>query len=117
MNTFNRTKLYTAIYCALGIAALGAFSTSVNATEIPPSETVRFGDLNISHMEGAKVLYGRIHAAARKVCKQSGGTDPVLRLADKACIETAVDDAVRKVNAPVLTALRFGNEPIRLANK
>jgi hypothetical protein len=32
-------------------------------------------------------------------------------------METAVDDAVRKVNAPVLTALRFGNDPIRLANK
>ena len=117
MNTSIRTKLNTAIYCALGIAALGAFSISVNATEVPPSQTVRFSDLNIKNLEGAKVLYSRIHAAARKVCKLSAGTDPILRGGAQACIDTAINDAVHKVNAPLLTALRFGSDPVRLASK
>jgi UrcA family protein len=117
MNTSIRTKLYSAVYCALGIGALGAFSTSANATEVPPSKIVRFSDLNITNIEGAKVLYSRIHAAARKVCQLSAGTDPFLRLGAKTCIDTAIDNAVRKVNAPVLTALHFGSDSIRLASK
>lgn len=116
MNTSVRTRIYTAVYCAFGIGALGAFSTSVNA-EDQPSQTVRFSDLDITKAEGAKVLFGRIHAAARNVCKHSAGGDPFLRLGEQSCIETAIDNAVRKVNAPVLTALRFGNSPVRLANK
>lgn len=115
MNTPIRTKLYTAICCAF--VALGAFSTSVEATEDVPSKTVRFNDLDITKTAGAKALYGRIRAAARDVCELSTGNDPIMRAALSACIETAIDKAVRKVNAPALTALRFGSDPVRLASK
>jgi hypothetical protein len=40
----------------------------------------------------------------------------VLRVAEKACVDTAIDNAVRKVDAPALTSLRFGGD-IRLASK
>ena len=119
MNTTIRTKLYTAIYCALGTAAFCAVSTSVEAAEEgAPSKTVRFSDLNISNPAGAKVLYGRIRVAAREVCELSAGRDPIQRMAVHACIETAIDNAVKKVDAPALTALRFGgNGDTRLASK
>lgn len=119
MNTTIRTKAYTAIYCALGLAALCTLSTSVEAAEEGvPSKTVRFNDLNISNPAGAKVLYGRIRVAARDVCGLSAGSDPIQRLAVHACIEEAIDNAVKKVDAPALTALRFGGKgDVRLASK
>jgi UrcA family protein len=93
-----------------------ALSPSVKA-EDAPSKTVRFSDLDITKSDGAKVLYGRIRAAARSVCESSTGTDPILRVAIKACIEKAVDKAVKDVNAPMLTRLRFGSTDVQLASK
>lgn len=117
MNTTIRTKIYTAIACVMGTAALcTALSTSVEA-EDAPHKTVRFSDLDITKSDGAKVLYTRIRAAAQDVCEISSGSDPILRLAVKGCIEKAVDKAVKDVNAPMLTYLRFGTTDVRLASK
>jgi UrcA family protein len=115
MNRTIRTKLYTAIYCTLGTGAL--CSASVQAAEDVPSKTVKFADLNITSQAGAKALYGRIRAAAQDVCHDSSGGDPILRLAVRACIEKAIDKAVKDVNSPVLTSLRFGSGDVRLASK
>jgi UrcA family protein len=117
MNTTIRTKIYTAISCLMGTAALcTALSTSVEA-EDAPHKTVRFNDLDITKSDGAKVLYSRIRAAARDVCEMSTGSDPILRAAISRCIDKAVDKAVRDVNAPMLTYLRFGTSDVRLASK
>ncbi|HXA35643.1 MAG TPA: UrcA family protein [Steroidobacteraceae bacterium] len=117
MNRTIRTKLHTAIYCTLGAAALCIASASVQAEEALPSKTVQFADLNITSEAGAKVLYSRIRAAARDVCHDSSGGDPILRLGVSACIAKAVDKAVKDVNSPVLTSLRFGSGDVRLASK
>jgi UrcA family protein len=117
MNTTIRSKIYTAISCVMGAAALStALSASVKA-EDAPTKTVRFSDLDITKSDGAKVLYSRIRAAARNVCELSTGTDPILRMAIKGCIEKAVDKAVKDVNAPMLTQLRFGSTNVQLASK
>jgi len=117
MNTSIRTKIYTAISCVISAAALGTvLSTSVEAEDVP-SKTVRFSDLDITKSDGAKVLYSRILAAARDVCALSTGSDPILRPAVKGCIDKAVDKAVKDVNAPLLTQLRFGGTDVRLASK
>ena len=117
MNTSIRTKVYTAISCVMGTAALcTALSTSVEAEDVP-SKTVRFSDLDITKSDGAKALYSRIRAAARDVCELSTGTDPIQRMAIKGCIEKAVDKAVKDVNAPMLTQLRFGSTDVHLASK
>jgi UrcA family protein len=119
MNKIIRTKLYAAICCAVGTASMGALCTAAQATEQdPPSKTVKFTDLNIQTPEGASVLYQRIRVAARDVCELSFGSDPVFTLAEGACIDAAIDKAVKKVNAPYLTALRFGGAtPVRVASK
>jgi UrcA family protein len=117
MNTINRTKAGAVIYCILGMAAMG-FTAAQAADDIPPSKTVKFADLNIHTPEGAKALYQRIRVAAADVCDASIGSDPVVRQAMRSCVDTAIDDAVKKVNAPYLTALRFGeNTNVRLASK
>lgn len=118
MTTTTGKKLFTAIACVLGTAALSVLAPSVQAAEQdPPSKTVHFADLNIQSPEGAKALYGRIRAAAQAVCQGSIGSDPVLREATHACLDKAIDNAVKKVDAPYLTALRFGGSNVRLASK
>jgi len=119
MNTI-RTKLYAAICVLFGSAAVGTPWTSAQASEqTPPTKTVKFSDLDIQTVEGAKILYHRIRLAADKVC-ESLGSDPGMREAMPHCVNTAIDNAVKKVNAPYLTALRFGNGNngnVRLASK
>ena len=118
MNATNHTKVKAAIYCTFGAAVLGALWTTVQATEPEvPTKTVRFADLNLETPNGAKALYHRLRVAAREVCEQSVGSDPIMSPAVRGCIDQAIDNAVRKVNAPYLTALRFGNGDVRLASK
>jgi UrcA family protein len=117
MNTSIRTRIYTAISCLMSTAALcTALSTTAEAEDVP-SKIVKFNDLDITTPDGAKVLYKRIRAAARDVCDVSTGNDPIMRTATKVCIDQAVDNAVKRVNAPMLTYLRFGSSDVRLASK
>jgi UrcA family protein len=117
MNTSIRTKIYTAISCLMSTAALcSALSTTAVAQDVP-HKTVKFNDLDITTPDGAKVLYKRIRAAARDVCEVSTGNDPIMRIGTKVCIDKAVDKAVKDVNAPMLTYLRFGSSDVRLASK
>jgi UrcA family protein len=112
-----RTGLYRTIFCALGFAALGTVSASAQADGLP-SKRVQFADLNVDSPEGAKTLYGRIRGAAKEVCALSIGSDPIERVAAHACIESAINKAVKEVNVPALTALRFGSSgDVRLASK
>ena len=65
------------------------------------SETVKFQDLNIDTSAGVQALYGRIHAAAKRVCSQS---DAVQQPSANACAKKAEADAVQKLSFPQLTA-------------
>jgi UrcA family protein len=74
---------------------------SAFADEQVRSERVKFADLNIETPEGVQALYGRIHAAAKRVCSES---DPVLKAAENVCISNADSNAIAKLNLPQLTA-------------
>jgi UrcA family protein len=116
MNKSIRLTLYTALCCALGTAALGGLATAGTAEEDLPTKIVRFDDLDIAKPAGAKVLYHRIQAAAFEVCRGPSGREFQLMGRDHACIEQAIDAAVRSVDSAALTELRFGSE-FRLASK
>jgi len=112
-----RTKLYAAVCVLFGSAAVGAPWTSAQASkQTVVTKTVKFADLDVHTVEGAKILYHRIRAAAQQVCLPPVGYS-MLREPMPQCVNTAIDDAVKKVNAPYLTALRFSNGTIHLASK
>src|SRR5579859_2866518 len=69
------------------------------------TETVRFSDLKMDTPTGVQTLYGRIHAAAVRVCAQ---TDPVMRLAAHVCLGKAEARAIQALNLPQLTAYYQG---------
>ena len=71
-----------------------------------PSITVGYAELNISNPQGLAVLYTRIKSAARSVCGYDPSPKELSRArVSKACYLSAVDDAVRQINRPTLTAL------------
>lgn len=110
--------------CSL-ILALASSSTLVAASAAhaqsdmeTTSVTVRYGDLDVDHSDGAKVLLQRIRVASVRAC---GGApdvrDPTQRANYDECRDTAVRDAVALVHSPVLTAMA-GEEAIeRLASR
>jgi UrcA family protein len=74
--------------------------SNAHANDQVRSETVKFADLDLSTPAGAEALYGRIHAAARRVCDLSPAWPTVVN----ACMRKAESEAVGKVNAPLLIA-------------
>ena len=107
VKTLNRTVLAyaTALWLACALVASNAY-----ADDQARSETVKFGDLNVSTPAGAEALYGRIHAAAWRVCQQPAGELAGAR----SCMKKAESDAIGKVNIPLLTAFyqsKTGTQP------
>ncbi len=115
MNTTNQSKLRAAIYGLYGAASLCAVQTAGAAIDSMPTRIVSYADLDISKPAGAKALYRRIAAAAQQVCvldiKDLGAAQR-----DRACIQQAVDTAVKGVNSAALTDVR-STTPIHLAGK
>ena len=105
----NRTIL---AYLAVLWLACGLAVSSAQAGDAR-SETVKFGDLNLNSQAGVEALYGRIHAAARRVCEQPAGEQAAL----KGCMAKAERQAIGKVNNSSLTAFyqkKTGSEPLTI---
>jgi UrcA family protein len=101
MNSNTKTGNRTILSCAAAMwLACGLFASNAHADDQVRAETVKFADLNLSTQAGVEALYGRIHAAARRVCEQPAGE----LAAVGPCMAKAVSQAIGKVNAPLLTA-------------
>ncbi len=72
---------------------------------ITKSQVVRYGDLNLSSDEGVRALYHRIRKAARKVCTEANDSVQLQQRSFRVCVDSAVANAVDKVNRPALTAM------------
>jgi UrcA family protein len=98
------------ILAAAGILALG--STAISGTALASEPTaasttnwsvsypVRYSDLDVSTMEGAKTLYLRVRYAAETLCESAATWG---KKEGEACVNKAVNDAVARIDAPVLT--------------
>jgi UrcA family protein len=94
---------------AAGFFALSYAASSANAADQPTvaevsrervTYPVGYSDLDMSKVKGAKVLYLRIRYAAETLC-QSAATWG--KKEGEACVRKAIDDAVARVNVPLLT--------------
>ena len=117
MNTTIQNTLRAATFFLCGALTLGALQASAGATtdEAPPSQRVSYADLDISKPAGAKVLYNRITSAARRVCGSSGFESLTVKHLLDRCIDRAIDNAVKDVGSPALSALR-PSSPIHVAS-
>jgi UrcA family protein len=97
LKTVSRIPL---VFTTTLLLACVAVSTA-RASEQFRTETVKFYDLNVNTPAGAEALFGRIHAAAKRVCSES---DPIQRIAADSCAKKAEAQAVAKLGLPQLTA-------------
>ena len=101
--SFSASRASLLAVATLLIAAV-APNTFAAGNDDPPSVKVRFGDLNLDTQDGLNTLYRRIQGAAHRVCLQDGG-GPYAAYFFWKCYESAVADAVNKVNNTRLTAM------------
>ena len=97
-------RIAVLVGCLLA-GTVGAAQAATSADAVP-TIVVRYGDLDLSTTDGARVLYQRISVAARQVCPYE--VTKVLSQIGKnrACREAAIERAVSAVNNPQLVAMR-----------
>jgi UrcA family protein len=93
-------SLFTLGCTALGGAALAQEPTAASTTNTSETYRVGFSDLDVSTMKGAKTLYLRIRYAAETLCENAATWG---KKEGEACVRKAIDDAVARVDAPLLT--------------
>lgn len=98
-----RTAMAFTVLAACG--AIGAVGSAHAANADSPALMVRYSDLNLSTEQGSLALYGRIVAAAHKVCTAEGIRDLKAVAAVNGCREQAIAQAVRDVNSPMLASV------------
>jgi UrcA family protein len=85
--------------------ALAADPRAPQSVENRAGTRVRYADLDLSKAEDISILYQRISRAARDICGTDaaawGGRTSLL----KQCIGQTIEDAVNRINKPLLTAL------------
>ena len=107
MNTTIQNTARAAALFLCGAIALCTLQMTARASDDGlPTQKVSYADLDISKPAGAKVLYGRIVAAARHVCALSGYRDLGSMQWTNQCTDRAIDKAVKDVGSPALSALR-----------
>lgn len=110
MNSNVRTVNRSTVCCAAAMwLACVLIAFNAHAAD-DRSETVKFADLNLDTQAGAEALYGRIHAAARRVCDQPAGELEAIR----GCMTKAESSAIGRANIPLLTAFyqkKTGTQP------
>jgi UrcA family protein len=107
MNNVTQSTLRATSFFLCGAIALYGLQAAAGAPASNlPQQRVGFADLDISTAAGAKVLYSRIAVAARQVCADYGLKDLATMARVNECVDLAIDNAVKKVNAPALSALR-----------
>jgi UrcA family protein len=113
MNASRQVHRTFLLSLALGSALLAgvtlATASPPDTTPSAPSLAIRYADVNLATIAGATTLYHRIQGAARFVCGEAG-RNLSEQHAWKECYQSAVSEAVAKVNSPTLDAVYQSRE-------
>jgi UrcA family protein len=86
-------------------ATMPAFAGSDGSFRDLPRLVVSYADINLATQSGAETMLRRIFVAAKQVCgDRSGIRDIVERREIRFCVRVASANAVKDINAPMLTA-------------
>jgi UrcA family protein len=95
------SKLALSVSLALASAAAPALAQPT----APKRVAVAYGDLDLTHPDGARALYTRIRAAARAVCAPARGQGAGQQVAWNACRREALDRAVAQLGSEAIARL------------
>ena len=96
-------------FIAIAVATLAVGSASASERIV-----LAYSDVNLTTAAGASELYGRIVRAAQSVCHEAPLLDVRRYITWKGCYESAIADAVGKVDNPLVTARHHRDYPRRL---
>jgi UrcA family protein len=108
-NTIKTQSMLAKGVLAAGLVALSCAAISANAHADQPAVaevrewvtySVGYSDLDVTKLKGAETLYLRIRHAADVLCESAASWG---KKEGKACVRKAVEDAVARVDAPLLT--------------
>ena len=92
---------FLALSCtAIGGTAQALEPTAASTANRSVTYRVGFGDLDVSKLKGAKTLYFRIRNAAETLCANAATWG---KKEGEVCVQNAVNDAVARIDAPLLT--------------
>jgi len=109
--TTNRRSRHVLAAATLGalLAGAAASANAADAADAADAEryqlTVKYGDLDLSAMRDARILYSRIHTAAEAVCWRLDPGELLPRMHMQGCVQNAITEAVTRVNRPTLFAV------------
>ncbi len=105
LNPGARLRAAMAFTVLAACTAIGAVGSAHAASPESPALTVRYSDLNLSTEQGSLALYGRIVAAANKVCTPDDIRDLRAMADARVCRQEAIAQAVHAVNSPKLASV------------
>jgi UrcA family protein len=96
--------IVAASFFALGATAIGGTALAQEPAAAPTTSwsvtyPVRYSDLDVSTTKGAQTLYLRIRYAAETLCESAATWG---KKEGETCVQKAVDDAVARIDAPLL---------------
>ena len=94
------TASFFALCCTAISAKARADQPAVAEVRELVTYPVGYSDLDVSKLKGAKILYLRIRYAAETLCKSAATWG---KKEGEACVREAVDDAVARVDVPLLS--------------
>ena len=104
------SSIIAAAFLAIGCASIGGETLAAEAPlakSNAPSNTnallsypVRYSDLDTSKLQGARTLYLRIRHAAEMLCESAASWG---EKEGQACVDKAINDAVVRVDRPLLS--------------
>ena len=100
------TRRYIVILTALvANLAAGHAIADTDRTDDVPEIVVSLADLEMSKPKGVDLAYGRIRSAAKIVCRVNQSRELAKVARASTCFRSSVDDAVAKVDWPLLSEL------------
>ena len=85
--------------------------TVKSATNARHTQTIRYDDIDLSKVKGAKIMLWRIKNAAEAVCENPAGADLSGLAQHRDCVRDTVNQTVAALNSPVVTAVNSGTQP------
>lgn len=102
---------------AVTVAMAAAMPLPCQADELAPRQMrVTYADLDLSTVQGAGHLYGRIERSAYYVCGTSATDTEVIMHAPGPCVGAAIAHAVQHINNPKLTQVYVSKYGTKVAS-
>lgn len=103
------TKFLLTTAAVLTLAGVAHAAPAVSADDDRQAVHISTQGVNFNDAAQAREFYGRLERATHRMCQSGWGDQVIAGNEDLTCVRENMRDAVRKVDAPLLTAMVGAN--------